>query len=743
MGERTIDPDAPLFFAEEPPQETNLDPPAPWNILVVDDDEQVHATTRIVLGSMKLLGKPVKLHEARSAAEARSMVQVIPDLSVILLDVVMESEDAGLKLIEYIREACGMSEVRIILRTGQPGHAPELQVIENYDINDYKTKQELTHNRLITSLTAAVRSFQQIQTINHSRKGLEKIIQAASSLIEVHALESFAEGVLTQIASLLHLPLDGILCVTRNPGSDGPDGSCFVVAGAAGRFASHLSKPVCDLPDKGIATLIVKAVERKEHIYQDQQTVLYLKNGEQEAAIYLKTEAAINTWDRQLVEVFASNISVGYQNLTLIQKLEHTAYYDKLTGLPNRTQFLRILDQNHEVRNEHMIACLVDIDHFADINDGMGQEVGNLLLQAVADRLRQRLGTCLVARTGSDVFGIYGPDSQVRPEIIQEMFASPFAIGEDLIPVMVSLGFCRALEHGEPGAWLLKFATIALNRAKKNFRERHEYFKDEMEEQVRWRLETINRLRGSFRANALELWYQPQVDTTSGVCTGVEALLRWNDSKEGFISPAVFIPLAEYSGLIVEIGYWVVSEACSTLNFLAQHGYSKLSMAVNVSVPQFRSPDFVEKIEAITRSAGINPGSIEIEITESIVMDEPKIVIDSLERLRSHGFKVAIDDFGTGFSAMSYLQDLPLDKLKIDRTFVEKMSTPSGEAIVGTIMALCHTLHLKTVAEGVETAQQVEKLKHMACDTIQGFHFARPMPRQEFLAWLGTDRTVP
>lgn len=736
MVENQKDPDAPLFFADEPDETEEQSRVEPWRILVVDDDEQVHATTRIVLGAMRLLGRPIMLHEARSAAEAKKLVQLIPDLAVILLDVVMESEDAGLKLIEFIRQDCCLSEVRIILRTGQPGRAPELQVIENYDINDYKTKQELTHNRLITSLTSAVRSYQQIQTINHSRKGLEKIIQAASSLIEVRALESFAEGVLTQIASLLHLPLDGILCVTRQ--SDCNDGSspCLVVAGAAGKFAAYLSKPVCELPDKSITELIVNAVESRQHIYIDQQTVLFLQNGDQEAAIYLKTEAVINTWDRQLMEVFAANISVGYQNLTLIQKLEHTAYYDKLTGLPNRTQFLRILDDKHEVRAEHMIACLIDIDHFADINDGMGQEIGNLLLQAVATRLHRGLNTCLVARTGADVFGVYGPDTMVRPEILQELFLAPFAIGEDLIPVTVTLGFCRALEHGEPGAWLLKFATIALNRAKKNLRERHEYFKSEMEEQVRWRLETINRLRTSFRAKGLELWYQPQVDTNSRNCTGVEALLRWNDHKEGFISPAIFIPLAEYSGLIVEIGYWVVEEACNTLNILAAEGFKDLSMAVNISVPQFRSPDFVERFEALTSGAGIKAGSIEIEITESIVMDEPKIVIDSLERLRKDGYKVAIDDFGTGFSALSYLHDLPLDKLKIDRSFVEKMATASGEAIVGTIMALCRTLQLKTVAEGVETAEQFAKLQNMACDTIQGFYFAKPMAQADLLAWL-------
>jgi EAL domain-containing protein (putative c-di-GMP-specific phosphodiesterase class I)/GGDEF domain-containing protein len=466
--------------------------------------------------------------------------------------------------------------------------------------------------------------------------------------------------------------------------------------------------------------------------------VLYMPNGKQDGFIYIANADTIPAADIPLIEVYTSNLTVSFQNMSLIQKLEYTAYYDPLTTLPNRSNFLRKLEKSEDSEHSHQVVCLLDISHFADINDGLGQDLGNTLLIAVANRLQSNLSQCVVARIAADVFGIYGPEPLVAPDFLLGLFLDPFQVGEHSLPLSVNIGFCRPLHKNEPRAWLMKYANIALNLAKRNLREPFEYFTDHMEEQVRWRLETINHLRQAFRDQILELWYQPQICTRTGKCCGLEALLRWPDAKAGFIPPSVFIPLAEYSGLIVDIGFWIIEEACRALGTLKKAGKHDITIAVNISIPQFRSPRFIPRVMEILERYAINPKQIEIEITEGLVMDEPKIVIDALESLRGSGFGVAIDDFGTGYSSMSYLQNLPIDTLKIDKSFVDRLDSPHGTAIVTAIANLCQTLGLKTVAEGVETALQLAVIQSLSCDLVQGFFYAQAMSISDLLPWLNT-----
>jgi EAL domain-containing protein (putative c-di-GMP-specific phosphodiesterase class I) len=217
---------------------------------------------------------------------------------------------------------------------------------------------------------------------------------------------------------------------------------------------------------------------------------------------------------------------------------------------------------------------------------------------------------------------------------------------------------------------------------------------------------------------------------------GMEALLRWPTSDGGFISPTVFVPLAEYSGLIIDIGVWVLEEACRQLSELSKHGHTGLRMAVNISMPQFRDPNFIDTVKNIITECALEPDRIELEITESVVMDEPQIVIEALQELKVFGVKVAIDDFGTGFSSMSYLQQLPLDRLKVDRSFVKEISPGKAAFIAETIVTLGNKLGLSTIAEGVETREQASYMLKLGCDEAQGFLFAKPMPYKKLLVFL-------
>ncbi|MCB1826206.1 MAG: EAL domain-containing protein [Candidatus Competibacteraceae bacterium] len=294
---------------------------SPWKLLVVDDDPEVHNVTRFVLQNLRIFGRPVCLLHAHDGQQAREQLRMHPDIAVALVDVVMETEQAGLELVEYLRDELRMAECRIILRTGQPGYAPELTVIDQYDINDYRTKAELTHTRLITTVTVALRSYDQLRVLAEHRRGLELIIHAAPGLMAQHAVANFAEGILTQLAALFKLPVDGLVCTQQgSPLGDDTD-RCYVV-GAVGRHARYIALPLEMLPNRRIVSAILTSVSRCQHVFGPDYTVLYLKVApHQDAAIFLDSGQALTALNRPLLEVFVTNITACFRNVQLIERL--------------------------------------------------------------------------------------------------------------------------------------------------------------------------------------------------------------------------------------------------------------------------------------------------------------------------------------------------------------------------------------------------------------------------------------
>jgi len=723
------------FVDETPPPAADAGgPQAMWKLLVVDDDEEVHEATRFALKNVHLCGRPLFLLHARSAAEAAACLAREPDVAVILLDVVMESHDAGLQLVRHIREAMHRSDVRIILRTGQPGYAPELKVIRDYDINDYKTKAELTHTRLVTTLTAAVRAYEQIHAIAENRHGLELIVTASAGLMEVHALSHFAEGVLTQIASLLHLPGDGIVCAQKGSPLDDQESDALHVVAAAGRLASCIAQPLDRLDDPEIVSAIRDCVVRRAHVFAPRHTVLYLRGSNHEAAVFVRRETPLATVDRQLVEVFAANLSSCFGNVKLVERLNYLAYHDPLTGLGNRARFLADLAAAGTGSNGQAV-CLLDLDRFTDINNALGHEVGDQLLLAVAARLAEAYSDCRLARVDADSFGLIGPAPLLTAERLFGLLQAPFAAAEQQLSITATLGRCR-IDRGDTGNTLFRRAEMALTQARLSQHTRCCDFAPEMEERTRWRLELIRHLRRDFLANRLAVWYQPQIALDGEGLVGLEALLRWPGTEDFVQPPAVFIPLAEDSGLIIAIGEWVLDQACATLRHLRLAGGAPLRMAVNVSMPQFRLADFPASVARVLAAHGIPPAALELEITESILMEEPGVVLDNLRALRQAGVQISVDDFGTGYSSLGYLRQLPIDTLKIDRSFVVEIDSGRGDIFAETIVALARKLGVATVAEGVESVAQVSRLRELGCDIAQGFLYARPMPLDALESWI-------
>ena len=712
-----------------------------WNVLVVDDDEEIHAVTRLALSDLIVNDKSLHFIHAYTGVQALKIIEKMgSSIAIILLDVVMEADDSGLTVAKIMREEMKVMEPRIILRTGQPGYAPEEQVIKDYDINDYKTKTELTRSKLITTIVASLRSYQHILTINQSRRSLQRIIVSAATLLEENSVKGFCEGIVTQISLLLGFKTCGVVCAKAGLILDEEDDNIYVV-GAAGIFAPYINKKLETIENTQIVKFVSDCLQLKKHIFETEFSVLYLYSSGYDAAVYLQIDKEINLDDQQLLEVFLSSISVGYENVHLFHQLRTAAFKDWLTKLPNRSEFINMLDYCDVAQNKKTdsIVELIDIKHFADINDGLGQDVGNNTLLAVTKRLKKTyLDKVKIARIGSDVFGLIGSEFFVNPQTLNEIFSTPFKGGEHMLPLSASFGFYRLSGKALTGINILKRCNIALNKAKKNLNTNFEYYASEMEEETTWRLDIIRQLTKDFEAKKLQLWYQPQFDLVTEQIIGMEALLRWPRPDGSFISPSTFVPLAEYSGLIIDIGIWVLEESCMQLRALSDQGYTGLRMAVNISMPQFRDPSFVESVKKIITKYAIDPNKVELEITESIVMDEPQIVIEVLKKLKLFGVKVAIDDFGTGFSSMSYLQQLPLDRLKVDRCFVNEIAPGKAAFIAETIVTLGNKLGLTTIAEGVEQKEQASYMLNLGCDEAQGFLFARPMPYEQLLEFLAS-----
>ena len=433
-------------------------------------------------------------------------------------------------------------------------------------------------------------------------------------------------------------------------------------------------------------------------------------------------------------------------------RLAYMANYDSVTGLPNRHLLRERLDRaiKHEARSHrHLAIMFLDLDNFKSINDTLGHDVGDRVLQVVANRLLACLRESdTVARIGGDEFTVLVEDMTTMESIaalaqqIIDSLSLPFPLDGREMFCTVSVGIAIYPDDSESLDGLMKSADSAMYRAKEQGRNTYRFFTEDMHRRAYERLLLENRLRGALKRGEFQLHYQPQIDVASGATVGIEALLRWNDEERGLVQPLEFIGVLEDTGMIVEVGHWVLEEACAFNQSLREIGLPPIRVAVNISPRQFRQKGLVESIRQILSNTGLGAEYLDLEITESVLVDAVDAP-DVLERLSGMGVRLSIDDFGTGYSSLSYLKRFPIDTLKIDRSFVRDIMTDSDDAaITVAIIALSRSLRLKVLAEGVETAEQLASLRHHGCDEIQGFLYARPMSGDALVAWLRQEQHV-
>lgn len=508
------------------------------------------------------------------------------------------------------------------------------------------------------------------------------------------------------------------------------------------------------LPDSCLNTAIVSAIQGKKGYYEGPYTSMINRLN---LWITFRTSPMYNA-QREIIGGVAI-VSDVTEQIQAQEKIKHQAYFDALTDIPNRILFKDRVEQAlaHYRRHGSLIAIMfLDLDHFKSVNDSLGHYVGDLLLVETATRLSRicREGDT-VARLGGDEFVILlnelGTDplaaaarAETVAEKIHEVFSTPFEVGHsEPISTSSSIGIVLVSTNEQSADDLLKFADTAMYQAKKEGRNTTRFYQEEMDQWIKKRLFLENALRHAIKNGELELYYQPVIEMKTKQIVGAEALLRWNHPELGIVMPDEIIEIAEESGLIVSIGEWVLREACTQFvrwrsENLTQSHIDRI--AVNVSAVQFRQSDFVDKVIRIVAETGLVPSMLELELTESTIIDKIDTVIDKMNRLRNAGIGISMDDFGTGYSSLAYLKRLPFTTLKIDRSFVRDIMSDADDAVlVETILSMASIFKFDVIAEGVETIEQFKFLESHGCQYFQGYLCSKPVQVFQFEELLTHD----
>ncbi len=667
-------------------------------LLLVDD---MPANLHVLVAALKT---EYRIKTATSGKAALELAAREDRPEIILLDVMMP-EMSGIEVLRHLRAKEETRDIPVIFVSADTSEQSQLEGLD-LGADDYLTKPVVT-----TVLRARVRNILQ-------RKRAETQLRLAS-----HVFEHSGEAIM--ITDRENRIVEVNPAFTRLTGY-----TLEEVRGQNPRLLSSGRTTMEEyramwaaLDEKGVWQGEMWDRHKNGGVYPKLLTISVVRNPHGEVDFYI---ASFNDISEQKAAE---------------ERIRHAAHHDALTGLPNRLHLSIVLEQALAVAQrdgEEVALMFIDLDRFKTINDTLGHPVGDALLVEVAGRLRECVRESdLVARLGGDEFVVTlaGKDvtrtSAHLAEKIQLRLSDPYEVEGHVLHTSPSIGISLFPHDGKSLDELMKNADTAMYHAKSLGRNNFQFFDTGMNQAAADRLLLENSLHTALDQEQFVLHYQPQIDPQTGATIGVEALVRWNHPERGMVPPDRFIPIAEETGLIVPLGDWVLDTACRQLRRWHDAGRAGLRMAVNLSLNQLRRPRLVEEVADVLHRHGLAGKDLELEITESVAMQNPEATIRLLEGLRNLGVELAIDDFGTGHSSLSYLKLLPIQRLKLDRGFVKDIeSDPDEAAICSATSALAHALELEVVAEGVETETQRDYLQRLGCNVMQGYLFSRPLPAE-------------
>lgn len=712
---------------------------AAWRILVVDDDDEVHRATHFALRHILVDGRSLELIHADSADAARKILEESQDIAVAMIDVVMETPDAGLTLVDTIRNELGNTSIRIVLRTGQPGYAPELEVVRRYDINDYRTKAELTQNRLVTTLTAAIRAYDQIERVQAANRGMETVARAANEIFKLRTVQDFSRILIKRIEELLQQPVDGIVCLQQVATQKGEPG--LYIEYATGCYHRFLGTPVSSCLDIELQRVIHRCMAARTSLFEPMRVLMWLGHGRRDAVAVLDLPEGLSELSHNLIQMYASSLEIGFENVDLIERLDFFAFRDALTHLSNRSRFISEIDQDLFKSHGHPYCLAIfDVVGFSEVNDSLGLRSGDSLLVAVAKRLRTSVGPeVLLARLSSDSFAAYGPEGAINAEAIHDAFVPPFFIHGHVLSVQLRIGIVRLEQCSGNSAELMRGANLAIRQMRIHGLESGTaYFSPDMAEDARVRAGILAGLRAAVDfGRGLSLVFQPVINVRTEQVVCIEALLRWHTDMGEDIPPERFIPLAEQTGLINELGTWVLEQAVEQLDVWHMHGFTDLDVSVNISPSQLQTRGFADKLVELLRRSGTDLSHVCLEITNGACLVESPELLLEVERLRSAGINLLTDNFGLESVSLRRLMESPVDRIKLAAEYVQMLSQGDSACQKALSVVRLASLCARTVvAKGVESEEAVAQLLSAGCETMQGFHFAPPMTSAQLIKWL-------
>jgi diguanylate cyclase (GGDEF)-like protein/PAS domain S-box-containing protein len=687
-------------------------------ILVIDDDE-VDRTA--VKRTLKSAGLNVHIVEACNGLSGIALNQE-HSFDCIFLDYKLPGED-GLTVLSEIRKTDSITPV--IMLTGYGNECLAVDMMKA-GATDYLAKSNMSAENLSHVLLSAVRiskAEQQIAVTEEKLRLAGKALESTSEGIIITDAEGRIETVNSAFYSITGYSPEEV--IGQNP----------KILKSGLHEVDFYRKLWESLKQEGHWQGEIWNRRKNGELYPEWLSISSVKSEQNKTTNYVAIFTDIT--DRKLSE----------------KRLNRLAHYDALTGLPNRLLFLDRMNQafNHAHRRNQLVPILfLDLDRFKIINDTLGHSTGDLLLKEVAKRLSGSVKEWdTVSRFSGDKFVILLEDigrieavNQIARKILNRL-SKAFNIKNQELYISASIGISIYPNDGEDPDTLINNAEVAMYRAKEKGKNNFQMYAPVMNSTAFQRLVMENSLRKAVDKNELLLHYQPQIEVKTGRIVGVEALIRWQHQEMGLVYPGQFISLAEETGLIVPIGEWVLYNACLQNKKWQEAGIEPISISVNLSVRQFKDQSLFDSIQHVINETGLNPRLLDIEITETAAMHDAEYSISILEKLKDMGISISIDDFGTGYSSLNYLKQLPLDTLKIDKSFVHDIVVNEDDnAIVSAIIAMAHKLRLGVVAEGVETQIQFNFLQSLECDRMQGYLFSRPLPAEEFEQLISTKREL-